>query len=257
MRNLFLIFTILFFCSQDILLGQAQVALVSDNATGRIIGPLLQVEILSIKAIGEDDCDQQMQFSGTVKMDLGENLGNLNYRFESQPTNHLTFGKEGYLTSRGAAFGQQVDVLFSVFDKDKAACKSLQDIVDINSQSNDNVLKIRIEENKVWLLNGQNQKIRELGNVGQVITIRGNNYVNNNVNNTRNSNYSTSRSRSTNQRNKHFNPNNNTDVNTNNVGMPDVEVAEFKFVVKILTRDNPSPYTIPHQNLPTKATKIK
>ncbi len=248
MKNLLLIFAALFFCSSS-LFGQAQVALASDDGTNRIQGTPFEIEIISIKAVGTDDCGSQMQFNGTVYLNLGNNNGSMTYHFNSpKPTNYLTFDKKTSISNGGNLYSN-VEVTFKVFDKDSPACKSYQDIVDINSQSNDNTLKVRIEAKKVWLLSPQNQKIRILGNVGQVITMRGNRYVNNNAN-TPTSNRSRRATTNTRRGNR-----NSYKPPTNNIGAPDVEVAEIKFVVKNGNNDIRSNHTIPHQNLPSKAIR--
>ncbi|MFK7908910.1 MAG: hypothetical protein AB8B69_27525, partial [Chitinophagales bacterium] len=181
MKKHYLIFAMLFSCYS--VFGQVQIALVNDDAKGEIVESSIEIELVSLKVIGTDDCDYDMQFKGTAQIDLGEENGSLTYRFDAIPANDLRFGEDSYLTTMGYEYGKQVDVWFKVLDKDKPACGSLQDIVDVNSQKTENALKIRIEGNDVWLLNSQNLTMKVLGSVGEVIRIQGNRYVNNNANN--------------------------------------------------------------------------
>ena len=99
-----------------------------------------------------------------------------------EPSNSLKFGKEAYFTTMGYDYGKQVDVLFKIHDKDKRSCGSVIDIVDTNSQKTENSLKIRIEGNEVWAAKFPKLENEGFGFLGQMITIRGNTYVNNNAN---------------------------------------------------------------------------
>ena len=242
MRNLFFITAILLYSTLS-LFSQPQVALASDDGNGRILGPHFIFEMLSLKAIGGDDCGSHMQFTGNARLQLTRK-SSLTYNFHSpKATNYLHFGNKGELSSKGYAYAQKVDVLVKVYDKESRACVSPKDIVDINSLTSENFLKIRVENNKVWLLNAQNQKNKLLGNVGQVITIRGNRYVNNNANSNRNSPIHSKNKRWWNL--------------PNTMGVPDIEVAEFKFRVKFKTignTSNNSPYSQTY--LPTDPPRI-
>ena len=80
MKNLRFLFAALFFCSQAFFGQQTQIALVSDDAEGKIIDSSIEIEMVGLKAISTDDCDYDMQFSGTAKIYLGDALGNLIYR---------------------------------------------------------------------------------------------------------------------------------------------------------------------------------
>ncbi|MGB1243513.1 MAG: hypothetical protein ACPG49_13380, partial [Chitinophagales bacterium] len=117
---------------------------------------------------------------------------------------------------------------FKILDKDKSSCGSLQDIVDVNSEKTENALKIRIEGNNVWLLNSQNLTMRVLGNIGELISIQGNRYVNNSANNRARGMTADNRTMT----NQHRGGKWNVSPNAKNVSAPDIEVAEFQFVVK-------------------------
>ncbi|MEZ4886515.1 MAG: hypothetical protein R3E32_17390 [Chitinophagales bacterium] len=228
MKQFLLIFMVVF-CCEPFLLGQAKVALISDDATGTIIGSSIELKMVSLKVIGRDDCDAAMEFKGTVEINLGGNSGSLTYRFDAEPANDLIFGKNAYFTTMGYDYGEQVDVWFKILDTDKSGCGSLQDIVDVNELTTENALKIRIEGNKVWLLNSQNQEMKVLGNIGELITIRGNRYVNNSAN-TRSlrGRVSDNRDMTNQERGGKWN----LPPDTENLGAPDIEVAEFQFFVQ-------------------------
>lgn len=228
MKNLYLIFAVLLgFCHQSVF-GQVQIALVKDEAKGEIIGSSIEIELVSLKVVGVDDCDYDMEFKGTAEINLGEEKGSLAYRFDGVPANELRFGEEGYLTTMGYEYGKEVDVWFKILDKDKSSCGSLQDIVDVNSEKTENALKIRIEGNNVWLLNSQNLTMRVLGNIGELISIQGNRYVNNSANNRARGMTADNRTMT----NQHRGGKWNVSPNAKNVSAPDIEVAEFQFVVK-------------------------
>ncbi|MGB1243311.1 MAG: hypothetical protein ACPG49_12360, partial [Chitinophagales bacterium] len=230
MKQLTLIAAIFFLCN-SILIGQnkVQIALVSDDATGQIIGSSIEVVLVSLKSLGRDDCDSEMQFKGTADIDLGEENGRLIYSFDAEPTNDLQFGKNAYLTTMGYAYGEKIDVWFKILDRDKPSCGSKQDIVDVNSQTTENALKIRIAGHQVWLLNSQGMEMKVLGNVGEVIAIRGNRYVNNSANTKRlRGRKFDNREQTNQQRGGKWN----LSPNSENLSAPDIEVAEFQFIVK-------------------------
>lgn len=228
MKKINLIFVLLLsYCSHSIL-GQVKMELISDEAESEIVDSSIEIELVGLKVIGTDDCDYDMEFMGTAQIDLGEKNGSLTYRFEGVPSNDLRFGNEGYLTTMGYKHGSEVDVWFKVLDKDKSACGSLQDIVDVNSEKTENALKIRIEGNDVWLLNSQNMTMRILGRVGDLISIQGNRYVNNSANNRGRTMASDNRTMLNQNRGGKWN----VSPNSGAIHAPDIEVAEFQFVVK-------------------------
>ncbi len=162
-----LIFILLLSCCSYSVVGQAKIELISDEAQSEIVDASIEIDLVGLRVIGTDDCDYDMEFMGTAEIDLGEENGSLIYRFEGVPSNDLRFGNEGYLTTMGYKYGNEVDVWFKVLDKDKSACGSLQDIVDVNSEKTENALKIRIEGNNVWLLNSQNDDDENIGKCGR------------------------------------------------------------------------------------------
>lgn len=225
------LFAFLFLCSTSFLFGQNQVKIELESIeVGEMLitVPSLDIQLVSLKSLGRDDCDSKMQFNGTATIDFGQKTGSMTYRFEAQPNNHLQFDKNAFFTTMGYDFGNQVDVLFKILDADKP-CRSRQDIVDINELPNENALKIRIKGNQVWLLNSQDLEMKVLGNVGEVITIRGNRYVNNSANTRRlRGRVSDNRKENNQQRGGKWN----LPPDVENLGAPDIEVGEFQFIVK-------------------------
>ncbi len=234
--SLFFFYNSLLFCQ-----NQVNIELESmDVGESLIAAPSIEIELLSLKALGRDDCESDMQFKGTATINFDNKNGSLTYRFEAQPKNHLKFGKEAFFTTMGYMYEKHVDVLFKILDTDKPTCGSLQDIVDVNHLSTENALKIRIVGNKVWLLNSQGLEMKILGNIGEVITIRGNRYVNNNANTRRlRGRVSDNRKMTNQERGGKWN----LPPDVENLGAPDIEVAEFKFLVK---REKFSTHNLPN-----------
>lgn len=231
MKKLIPIFVLFFLCNFTLISQNkaVKIALVEDNATGQIIGSSIEVVLVSLKSLGQDDCEYNMQFKGTADMDLGDGNGSLTYSFDAEPTNNLQFGKNAYLTTMGYAYGEKVDVWFRILDTDKPSCGSPKDIVDVNSQTTENALKIRIAGNQVWLLNSQGLEMKVLGNVGEVIAIRGNRYVNNSANTKRlRGRKFDNREQTNQQRGGKWN----LSPNSENLAAPDIEIAEFQFIIK-------------------------